>query len=97
MDNLQQNLPHMIMGTVAIVAVTVLACLHLVSGGEALGIIGAAAGFTMGVGGSSVSSSGVVGSLPAASLSPGQTVTETVAHTVAAAPVNPTAPVPPIS
>lgn len=90
MDNLKDNLPHMIMGTVAIIAVTLLACLHLVSGGEALGIIGAAAGFTMGVGGSSVSGTAAVGSLPAQSLSPGQTVTETIAHTVAAAPTTTT-------
>lgn len=86
MSTIKQNAPHMIMGCVAIAAVTVLACLHVISGGEALGVIAGATGFTMATAAGSVSGSGVVGSIPASSVSPGQTLTETVSHQVAAAP-----------
>lgn len=82
MDNVKSNLPHMIMATVAIAAVVVLALAHLISGGEALGVIGAASGFTMAAGASSVSGGAAVGSIPASSVSPGQTLTETVTHQV---------------
>lgn len=91
MSNVQQNLSHMVMGVVAIVAVTLLSLHGTISGGEALGVIGAATGFTMGVSGGSASSSGVAATLPANSASPGQTVTETIAHTVQASPTPPAA------
>ena len=81
MNSIQQNLSHMVMGVVAIIAVTLLSLHGTISGGEALGVIGAATGFTMGVSGGSVSTSGAVVSLPANSALSGQTVTETVAHT----------------
>lgn len=86
-NQLQQNLPHMVMGFVAIVAVTLLALEGTISGGEALAVIGAASGFTMAAGASSVSGGAAVGSIPASSVSPGQTLTETVTHQVAAQPV----------
>lgn len=88
MNNLQNNLPHMVMGVVAIAAVVILSLHGTISGGEALGVIGAATGFTMAAGASSVSTGAGVGSLPASSLSPGQTLTETVTHAVAAAPTD---------
>ena len=75
MDNLKQNLPHMIMGALAIAAVTVLAVAHVITGGEALGVIAGATGFTMGVGGSSVLPSAAVVTTPLPSSSSGQTTT----------------------
>lgn len=91
MTNIQQNLSHMVMGVVAIIAVTLLSLHGTISGGEALGVIGAATGFTMGVSGGSASSTGVTASLPGNSLSPGQTVTETVTHAVQASSPTPPA------
>lgn len=91
MDNLKQNLPHMIMATVLIAAVTVLAVTHIISGPEALGIIGPTAGFTMAAGAGSASPTPGAASIPAASLSPGQTVTETTTHQIAATPGAPPA------
>lgn len=90
MDNLKQNLPHMIMAAVAIVAVTLLALKGTISGGEALAVIGSASGFTMAAGAGSVSPTPAPASIPAASLSPGQTVTETTTHQIAAVPSPPT-------
>jgi hypothetical protein len=84
-----QNLPHMVIAGLVIAAVTILSLHGTISGGEALGLIGASAGFTMGVSGGSQSPSGAVGSLPAPSPSPGQTVTETIAHSIAAEPTPP--------
>jgi len=92
MPQFLQNLPHMIMATVAIAAVTILSLHGTISGGEALGVIGASVGFTMGVSGGSPSASTVAGTLPAGSVSPGQTVTETVTHQIAAEPATPTQP-----
>jgi len=90
MPTFLQNLPHMVIAVCVIAAVTILSLHGTISGGEALGLIGASAGFTMGVSGGSQSPSGVVAPSPALSPSPGQTVTETVAHTIAAAPSNQT-------
>ena len=73
MQNLQTNLSHMVMATVAIVAVTALAIAHIITGGEALGVIAGATGFTMGVGGSSVLPSAAVVTTAVPSSSPGQT------------------------
>lgn len=82
MDQVKQNLPHMIMASVAIVAVTLLALHGTISGGEALAVIGAASGFTMAAGANSASGGAAVGNIPASSVSPGQTLTETVTHQV---------------
>lgn len=90
MDNLKQNLPHMIMAAVAIIAVTLLALEGTISGGEALAVIGSASGFTMAAGAGSVSATQAPASIPAGSLSPGQTVTETTTHQIAAVPAPPT-------
>lgn len=90
MSQLQQNLPHMIMALVAIVAVTILALHGTISGGEALAVIGAASGFTMAAGANSTSGGAAVGSIPASSVSAGQTLTETVTHQVQSQPVTPT-------
>lgn len=86
MSQIKQNAPHMIMACVAIVAVTVLCVLSKISGGEALAVIGAASGFTMAAGAGSVSGGAAVGNIPASSVSPGQTLTETVTHQVQAQP-----------
>lgn len=91
MQNLQNNLPHMVMGVVAVAAVVLLALEGTISGGEALGIIGASTGFTMGVGGTSVSNSGAAVITPATLPPPGQTLKETTTHEVAAHPTTPPA------
>lgn len=86
MDNLKQNLPHMIMAAVAIIAVTLLALEGTISGGEALAVIGSASGFTMAAGAGSVSPTPPPAATAAGSISPGQTVTETTTHQIAAVP-----------
>lgn len=91
MDYIRQNVPHMIMGALAVIAAVVLAMDHIISGGEALTVIGAATGFTMGASAGSTSSTGVPAITPATSVSPGQKVTETMTHEVSA--TNPTPPV----
>lgn len=91
MSNFAANLPHMIMGTVAIAAVTVLSLHGTISGGEALGVIGAASGFTMAAGAAFASTSMGGAGVPAASISPGQTATHTETVTLAAAPPQTTA------
>lgn len=90
MQTFLQNLPHMVIAGLVIAAVTILNLHGSISGGEALGLIGASAGFTMGVSGGSQSPSGAVGSLPVPSPLSGQTVTETLTHKVAAAPTDTT-------
>lgn len=78
----------MIMATIAIVAVTLLALEGTISGGEALAVIGAASGFTMAAGASSASAYSAPANVPSASLSPGQTITETTTHTAASTPAS---------
>lgn len=48
MDDLWKALPHLIMATVVIAAVTVLAVAGVMDGGEVLPVIAAAGGFTLG-------------------------------------------------
>lgn len=82
MQPLKQNLPHMIMGTIAVVAAVLLAIDHLITGDAALAIIGTATGFTMATGAKSVSAiAGVAESQPL-SVSIGQTATETTTRTM---------------
>lgn len=50
MPNFIQNLPHMIMGVVVIAAATILASAHIITGGEAIALIGPAGGFTLAAG-----------------------------------------------
>lgn len=50
MTNFMQNLPHMVMGVVVIAAATVLASAHIITGGEAIALIGPAGGFTLAAG-----------------------------------------------
>lgn len=90
MQQFLSSLPHMLMGLVAIIAVTLLSMNGTISGGEALGIIGGVSGFTMGAGAGSVYSGPAPASIPTVSMSPGQTVTETTTHQIAAAPSPPT-------
>lgn len=91
MGQLQQNLPHMIMGLVAIIAVTLLALEGTITGGEALAVIGGATGFTMAASATSPSAGTAQATIPATSLPPGQTLTETTTHAVSASPTTPTA------
>lgn len=92
MQQFLSNLPHMLMGLVAIIAVTVLSINGTISGGEALGIIGGVSGFTMGAGAGSAYSGPVPASTPTVSMSPGQTVTETTTHALSAVPAAPAQP-----
>lgn len=85
MNQIKQNAPHMIMALIAIAAVTTLCIVGKISGGEALAVIGAASGFTMAAGASSAYGGAAVGSIPASSLSAGQTVTESMTHQVVSA------------
>lgn len=55
MGNMQVNLPHIIMAIVVIASMTVLAALHIITGAEAIGVIGASGGFSLGAGGASAS------------------------------------------
>ena len=48
MDNFIQGLPHMVIACLVIAAAVVLSTLGQISGGEAVGMILGAAGFTMG-------------------------------------------------
>lgn len=58
MDDLKKAAPHLIMATVVVIAVSLLAIDKVLTGGEALGSIAAASGFTLGVTGASGSISG---------------------------------------
>ena len=65
MTNFLQNLPHLIMAVVVIAAATVLASLNVITGGEAIALIGAAGGFSLGgaVGYASASSAATTASV----------------------------------
>lgn len=78
-----QNLPHLIMAVVVVAAMTVLAALNVITGGEALGVIGAATGFSLGVGGTSTSLSVAAATTPLASASTGRRKTDTTPVLVA--------------
>lgn len=69
MTNLKQALPHLLMATVAIIAIVVLALDKLIPGGEAFGGVMAASGFTLGVTGVSGSISNIVAPPAQASVS----------------------------
>jgi hypothetical protein len=86
MQTLTDNLPHMIMGFIAIVAVTLLSIEHVITGGEALAVIGASSGFTMAASASYMSQFTGGVNTPVRSLSLGQTVTETTTHQVSSSP-----------
>lgn len=51
------NLPHLVMAVFVIAAGTILAALHVITGGEAIGLIAAAGGFSLGAGAGSASAS----------------------------------------
>lgn len=55
MNKLQDALPHIVQATIVTAAGVVLATQHIISGGEAIALIAAANGFTMGVTGASSS------------------------------------------
>lgn len=81
MGNLKQAAPHLIMATVAIVAIIALALDHLIPGGEAFGGVMAASGFTLGVTGVSGSISNVVAPTEQASTSAPASPADTVPAT----------------
>lgn len=68
----------MITSTVIIAAAVVLACTHIITGGEAIGLIGTAGGFTLG------------GTVASSSISTAATAAADVSHSVSAPPSNPT-------
>lgn len=71
MDQLKQNLPHIIIAAIVIVAVCVLALQHIITGGQTLSVIIGVAGFSMGGGVASTSLSTVAAAMPAVSSSIG--------------------------
>jgi hypothetical protein len=77
MQNLKQNVSHLIMGAVTIVALTVLAYHGTITGGEAFGGVLAAGGFSLGAGAASASPITAVAPNPDASVSTSPTVTST--------------------
>lgn len=77
MTNFMQNLPHMVMGVVVIAAATALASTHVISGGEAIALIGPAGGFTLAAGSLSAMSGAVNQTAPANATSPSQAPTST--------------------
>lgn len=81
MQPLKQNLPHMIMGAIAVIAAVLLAIDHLITGDAALAIIGTATGFTMATGAKSVSPIAAGVDYQPLSVSSGQTLTETTTRT----------------
>lgn len=91
MDQFWANLPHMIMATIVIIAAVVLGSTHVITGGEALGLIAGAGGFTLGAGASSASVLPVtVTAKPALSLTGAQPTTDHLTPS-APLPMQPTA------
>ncbi|MGH3262024.1 MAG: hypothetical protein ACRDNS_08525 [Trebonia sp.] len=86
MSNLLSNLPHLVMAVVVIAAMVVLAALHLITGAEAVGVIGAAGGFSLGAGGASASISTATHNIVVPSGSESSTATVTVSQDPAHSP-----------
>lgn len=83
MTNFLSNLPHMIMATVVIVCATVLASTHVITGGEAIGLIAGAGGFTLGAGAGSASASSANQTVATTSASIGTAATTTTPAAIA--------------
>ena len=83
MDNFIQGLPHMVIASLVIAAAVVLSTLGQISGGEAVGMILGAAGFTMGgtVASGSISTAASAAASVSASTSAPATVTTTHSQT----------------
>lgn len=89
MGNFTANLPHLLMSTIVIAAVSALAGVGVITGSEALPVIGAAAGFSMGGGVALGSASGAAVSTLEASTLNGHAPTVTLG---ASPPTEPPAP-----
>lgn len=98
MRELQKSLPHLLTSFIVIVALTILAVDHLITGGEAFGGILGAGGFTMGgvVGSSSITTvpAAVVPVSTSAATTPATETTTTTTHTQTTAPSPVTAVIP---
>lgn len=84
MTNFLANLPHMVMATVVTAAAVVLSSTHVITGGEAIALIGAAGGFSLGTAASNGSLSPVTAQTAAGSASNGSTQTTPATATLAA-------------
>lgn len=71
MTNFKSNLPHLIMAALVIGAAIVLVINKSITGGEAVGMIGTAAGFSLGTGAASASITAAAQTAPITSLSSG--------------------------
>lgn len=71
MTNFKSNLPHLIMAALVIGAAITLVINRSITGGEAVGMIGTAAGFSLGTGAASASISAAAQTAPASSISSG--------------------------
>ena len=88
-ESLNNGAAHLLMGTAMIAAACVLAIKRVITGGEALGVIGAAGGFSLGGSVGSASVTTAVGAIPAVSNSTGtSTVTITPSVSKVPAPVH---------
>lgn len=87
-NNLLSNIPHMFMAIIAVVAACVLAGIGKISGDQALLVISGVVGFSVGVGGSSASSTAVAPIVAVPSTSDGKATTP---HIVTAATTEPSA------
>jgi hypothetical protein len=90
MTDILKAVPHLITACLVIAAATVLACLHIISGGEAIGLIGMGGGFTLGgtVASGSVST-GVAAGVAASQSGSGPTQTTPLPTSLAAVPSPP--------
>lgn len=85
MPTFLQNLPHLIMATLVIVAAVILASTHVITGNLAVVLISSAAGFSLGAGAGSTSATVATPTVSVHSTSAGES-TATVAATPTAAP-----------
>lgn len=77
MTNFKSNLPHLIMAALVIGAAITLVINKSITGGEAVGMIGTAAGFSLGTGAASASISAAAQTAPASSISNGDATVTT--------------------
>lgn len=71
MTNFKSNLPHLIMAALVIGAAITLVINRSITGGEAVGMIGTAAGFSLGTGAASASITAAAQTAPVTSVSSG--------------------------
>jgi hypothetical protein len=87
MINFLQNLPHLLMAALVIAAATVLASVHVITGGEAIALIGAAGGFSLGGAVGYASASGAATTASVTTSSTGESTVRTSPASTPPAPV----------